>query len=293
MHRSGIRRPSAGGRGTRAHQGWPHSSHSATACSVQCLVQLHHPRSTSSPPSRPDRCGRARSGRVRTVSRLVECSAGGRAPLIERYALPEIAGLFTDEARFRAWLEVEILATEAWAKLGVVPAADAVAVRERAEFDVAAIHERERTTEHDVAAFVDVVQERIGAPAGVVAPLRAHVERRRRHRALGHARAGGRPRARGRRRARGRHRRPGPRVPRHADGGAHPRRARRAHHLRHEARAVGDAGAPRPRATGPGPARHRGRASSRAQSARTPTSTPRSRPTCARRSGSRPCPRRR
>ena len=86
--------------------------------------------------------------------------------MIDRYALPEIAGLFTDEARFRAWLEVEILATEAWAKLGVVPAADAVAVRERADFTVEAILERERTTEHDVAAFVDVVQERIGAPAG-------------------------------------------------------------------------------------------------------------------------------
>jgi adenylosuccinate lyase len=86
--------------------------------------------------------------------------------LIERYALPEIAGLFTDEARFQAWLEVEILATEAWAKLGVVPAEDAVAVRERAAFTVAEILERERTTEHDVAAFVDVVQEHIGPPAG-------------------------------------------------------------------------------------------------------------------------------
>jgi len=85
--------------------------------------------------------------------------------LIERYALPEIAGLFTDEARFRTWLEVEVLATEAWSKLGVVPAADAVAIRERADFDVAAIQERERITEHDVAAFVDVVQERIGGPA--------------------------------------------------------------------------------------------------------------------------------
>jgi adenylosuccinate lyase len=86
--------------------------------------------------------------------------------LIERYALPEIAGLFTDEAKFRAWLEVEVLATEAWAKLGVVPAADAAVVRERADFTVAEILERERTTEHDVAAFVDVVQEHIGPPAG-------------------------------------------------------------------------------------------------------------------------------
>ena len=46
-------------------------------------------------------------------------------PVIPRYSLPEIAALFTDEARFGAWLEVEVLAVEAWAQLGVVPDADA------------------------------------------------------------------------------------------------------------------------------------------------------------------------
>ncbi len=86
--------------------------------------------------------------------------------MIPRYSLPEIADLFTDEARFGAWLEVEVLAVEAWARLGVVPDADARAVRERAGFDVDAVHERERVTDHDVAAFVDVVQERVGPPAG-------------------------------------------------------------------------------------------------------------------------------
>jgi adenylosuccinate lyase len=86
--------------------------------------------------------------------------------VIPRYSLPEIAALFTDDARFGAWLEVEILAVEAWARLGVVPNADARAVRERAGFDVAAINERERITDHDVAAFVDVVQETVGPPAG-------------------------------------------------------------------------------------------------------------------------------
>ncbi len=85
--------------------------------------------------------------------------------MIERYALPEIAGLFTDEARFRTMLEVEVLATEAWAQIGVVPAADAAEIRAKADFEVEAIHEREKITEHDVAAFVDVVQERIGSPA--------------------------------------------------------------------------------------------------------------------------------
>jgi adenylosuccinate lyase len=86
--------------------------------------------------------------------------------MIPRYSRPEMAALFTDEAKFSAWLEVEILACEAWAELGVVPKADAAAIREHAGFDVAAIAERERVTDHDVAAFVDVVQERVGMPAG-------------------------------------------------------------------------------------------------------------------------------
>src|SRR5205807_3948285 len=66
--------------------------------------------------------------------------------------------------------EVEILATEAWAELGVVPEEDAKAGRERAPAVdgsfVAAVSQREQATDHDVAAFVDVVQDAIGAPAG-------------------------------------------------------------------------------------------------------------------------------
>jgi adenylosuccinate lyase len=85
--------------------------------------------------------------------------------VIPRYSLPEIAELFSDEARLAAWLDVEVLAVEAWAELGVIPAEDARAIRERAGFDVNAIAEREQVTDHDVAAFVDVVQERVGAPA--------------------------------------------------------------------------------------------------------------------------------
>ena len=79
--------------------------------------------------------------------------------MIPRYSRPEMAALFTDDAKFGAWLEVEILATEGWAALGVVPADAARAVRERAGFDVAAIEEREAITEHDVAAFVDIASE--------------------------------------------------------------------------------------------------------------------------------------
>ena len=90
--------------------------------------------------------------------------------MIPRYSLPEMAALWTDEARLARWLDVEVLATEAWATLGVVPEADAKEVRERAPaVDAAfveAVGRREAVTDHDVAAFVDVVQEAIGPPAG-------------------------------------------------------------------------------------------------------------------------------
>ena len=90
--------------------------------------------------------------------------------MIARYALPEMASIFTDEARFARYLEIELCAIEAQAEVGAVPAAAAAACRTRApKVDaafVAAVTERERTTDHDVAAFVDVVQAAIGMPDG-------------------------------------------------------------------------------------------------------------------------------
>ncbi len=90
--------------------------------------------------------------------------------MIPRYSLPEMAEIWSDTSRLRRWLEVELLATEAQATLGVVPPDEAAACRERAPLVdaafVAAVADRERTTDHDVAAFVDVVQAAIGAPAG-------------------------------------------------------------------------------------------------------------------------------
>ncbi len=89
--------------------------------------------------------------------------------MIPRYAPADMAALFSDEARLAMWLEVELLATEAWARAGVVPEADAAACRRRAPVVDAAfveeVAERERVTDHDVAAFVDVVQLAIGPPA--------------------------------------------------------------------------------------------------------------------------------
>jgi len=90
--------------------------------------------------------------------------------MIPRYAPREMARLFSDEARFAMWLKVELLATDGWAEVGDVPAAAAEACRVRApvvdDAFVAAVDEREKVTDHDVAAFVDVVQEAIGQPEG-------------------------------------------------------------------------------------------------------------------------------
>lgn len=90
--------------------------------------------------------------------------------MIPRYSLPAMAELFTDASKLANWLEVEVLVVEAWAKLGEIPTEDAVAVRQRAPVVddglVAAVAERETVTDHDVAAFVDVIQERIGGEAG-------------------------------------------------------------------------------------------------------------------------------
>ena len=90
--------------------------------------------------------------------------------MIPRYSTPEMDAVWSDEVRFGRWLEVELLATEAHAELGVVSAEHAAACRTAAPVTdnafVDAVLVREAVTDHDVAAFVDVVQDAIGTPAG-------------------------------------------------------------------------------------------------------------------------------
>jgi adenylosuccinate lyase len=83
--------------------------------------------------------------------------------LIDRYTRDEIGAVWTQRRKMEGWLEVELAVTDALADAGTVPAADAAACRERAAFTVEEVEERERTTNHDVAAFVDVVAASIGA----------------------------------------------------------------------------------------------------------------------------------
>ena len=82
--------------------------------------------------------------------------------MIPRYTRDEIGAVWTQRRKMEGWLAVELAATDAWAAEGVVPAEAATACRERAEFTVEAVEERERTTDHDVAAFVDVVSAAVG-----------------------------------------------------------------------------------------------------------------------------------
>ena len=83
--------------------------------------------------------------------------------MIPRYTRDEIGAVWTQRRKMEGWLEVELAVTDALAEEGAVPAEDARACRQRASFTVEAVEERERTTNHDVAAFVDVVSASIGA----------------------------------------------------------------------------------------------------------------------------------
>ncbi|WP_313628359.1 adenylosuccinate lyase [Enterococcus italicus] len=82
--------------------------------------------------------------------------------MLERYTRPEMGTIWTDENRYRAWLEVEILATEAWYELGEIPREDVKKIRENATFDTARILEIEQETRHDVVAFTRAVSESLG-----------------------------------------------------------------------------------------------------------------------------------
>ena len=90
--------------------------------------------------------------------------------MIPRYAPKEMAALFSDEARMATMLEVELLAAEGLAAIGQAPSDEVATARRLAPVVdaafVEAVNEREQVTNHDVAAFVDVVQAAIGQPAG-------------------------------------------------------------------------------------------------------------------------------
>lgn len=82
--------------------------------------------------------------------------------MIPRYTRPEMASIFEPENRFKIWLEIETLATEKMAELGIVPESAAKALREKGNFNVERIDEIEREVKHDVIAFLTSVAEFVG-----------------------------------------------------------------------------------------------------------------------------------
>ncbi|MEL6552197.1 MAG: adenylosuccinate lyase [Cyanobacteria bacterium J06621_11] len=82
--------------------------------------------------------------------------------MIERYTLPEMGQLWTDEYKFKTWLQVEIAVCEAQAKLGKIPKEAVETIKEKANFDVDRILEIEREVKHDVIAFLTNVNEYVG-----------------------------------------------------------------------------------------------------------------------------------
>ncbi len=83
--------------------------------------------------------------------------------MISRYSRPAMAALWSDQAKFNRWLEVELAATEALAKAGIVPASAAVELRQHASFTIERIDELERELRHDVLAFTTAVAENVKA----------------------------------------------------------------------------------------------------------------------------------
>ncbi len=82
--------------------------------------------------------------------------------MIERYTLPEMGKIWEDEFKFKTWLQIEILACEARCEMGNIPKEDVDEIKKKAKFDVNAVLEIEKTTKHDVIAFLTNVAEYVG-----------------------------------------------------------------------------------------------------------------------------------
>jgi len=82
--------------------------------------------------------------------------------LIARYTLPQMGNIWTEQAKYDAWLKVEVAACEAWAKLGRIPKKDLAIIKKRAKFSVKRIEAIEKKTNHDLIAFLTSVAENVG-----------------------------------------------------------------------------------------------------------------------------------
>jgi adenylosuccinate lyase len=85
--------------------------------------------------------------------------------MIERYSLPGMRSVWTEQRKLEIWLEIETLACEAMAELGTIPTEDAATIRAKGAFDINSVREIEKRTNHDVIAFIEDVAFRVGPAA--------------------------------------------------------------------------------------------------------------------------------
>ena len=85
--------------------------------------------------------------------------------MIPRYSRPDMASLWSDDTKYRIWFEIEAHACDAMAELGIIPKSAAAAIWKKGKFNAERIHEIERTTKHDVIAFLTNVAEHVGKDA--------------------------------------------------------------------------------------------------------------------------------
>lgn len=83
--------------------------------------------------------------------------------MIERYSLPEMVQIWSEENKYRIWLDIELAACRAWAKLGKIPESDLKKIEENVRLDVNRIKEIEKVTRHDILAFVEAINETLGS----------------------------------------------------------------------------------------------------------------------------------
>src|SRR5918996_3267498 len=88
--------------------------------------------------------------------------------MIDRYTLPEMGALWSEQNKFQKWLDVEVAVCEVHAEMGTIPTAALKEIKEKARFSVERINEIEKTTNHDVIAFTTNLAEAIGDAARFV-----------------------------------------------------------------------------------------------------------------------------
>ena len=88
--------------------------------------------------------------------------------MVERYAREQMKSKWSIQAKYDAWLKVELSAVKAWNKLGLINDADCEKIQKNAKFDIARIDEIEKTTKHDVIAFLTSVSESLGSESRFV-----------------------------------------------------------------------------------------------------------------------------